>query len=420
MRLTHDFTVPADIDRAWEVLLDIELIAPCMPGAALETVDGDDFTGTVKVRLGPIGLTYKGKASFIEKDAAGRRAVIDAQGKDARGNGTAKAIITATLTSQGSGTAVNVVTDLNITGKPAQFGRGVMVDVGNKLIGQFADCLAGKLSEPAAGALPEPATGALSEPATGALPEPAAGPLDPGELDATELEIAEQQLGAVEFDNVERLGIDEPGIAETGLAELRTAPSVMPDSAVAGPGLASASADGQDQAIEPAAAAEAAPPAQRLSDAAAAAKPTGRPVRPDTGPTLAQPPAHRPAVADVEPIDLLGSAGPAIAKRLAPVAAGALLLALLFLLRRHRRTASRSAQRQAAAERRAAVQRWAAVDRRGSAERRAAAERRGSVEQRQLDRHVLWLGRVLGQPAKPAPGRSAVLGRPRRSRRRGD
>src|ERR1700712_4561918 len=148
MQLKHNFTVPADIDQAWEVLLDIERIAPCMPGAAIETVDGDDFTGTVKVRLGPIGLTYRGKASFAEKAVAGHRAVIDAQGKDARGNGTAKAIITATLTSQGSGRAVSVVTDLNITGKPAQFGRGVMADVGNKLIGQFADCLAGKLSGP--------------------------------------------------------------------------------------------------------------------------------------------------------------------------------------------------------------------------------------------------------------------------------
>src|SRR6185437_11945001 len=106
-------------------------------------VDGDDFTGSVKVKLGPIGLTYKGKASFIEKDEKAHRAVLDAQGRDARGNGTAAAKVTATLTEEGDSTRVDVVTDLNITGKPAQFGRGVMVDVGNKLIGQFADCLAG-------------------------------------------------------------------------------------------------------------------------------------------------------------------------------------------------------------------------------------------------------------------------------------
>jgi carbon monoxide dehydrogenase subunit G len=125
-----------------------------MPGAALDTVDGDEFTGSVKVRLGPIGLTYKGRARFIEKDEVAHRVVIDAQGKDARGNGTATAKVTAVLHPQESGTLVEVSTELAITGKPAQFGRGVMADVGNKLIGQFADCLAGKLAEvdePAAG-----------------------------------------------------------------------------------------------------------------------------------------------------------------------------------------------------------------------------------------------------------------------------
>ena len=147
MELQHSFSVPVDVDRAWAVLVDIEQVAPCMPGAALDTVDGDEFTGSVKVRLGPIGLTYKGKARFVEKDEAAHRAVIDAQGKDARGNGTASATVTATLHPQDDGTRVEVNTDLAITGKPAQFGRGVMVDVGNKLIGQFADCLAGKLAK---------------------------------------------------------------------------------------------------------------------------------------------------------------------------------------------------------------------------------------------------------------------------------
>ena len=147
MELQHSFSVPVDVDRAWAVLVDIEQVAPCMPGAALDTVDGDEFTGSVKVRLGPIGITYKGNARFVEKDEVAHRAVIDAQGKDARGNGTASAKVTATLHPQDDGTRVEVNTDLAITGKPAQFGRGVMVDVGNKLIGQFADCLAGKLAK---------------------------------------------------------------------------------------------------------------------------------------------------------------------------------------------------------------------------------------------------------------------------------
>ena len=147
MQLEHSFSVPVGVDHAWAVLLDIERIAPCMPGAALDTVDGDEFTGSVKVRLGPIGLTYKGQARFVEKDEVAHRAVIDARGKDARGNGTAAAKVTAVLHPQESGTHVEVSTELAITGKPAQFGRGVMADVGNKLIGQFANCLAGKLAE---------------------------------------------------------------------------------------------------------------------------------------------------------------------------------------------------------------------------------------------------------------------------------
>jgi carbon monoxide dehydrogenase subunit G len=132
-----------------------------MPGAAIDSVDGDDFTGTVKVKLGPIALTYKGKASFVEKDEAAHRAVIDARGRDARGNGTAAAKVTATLAAAGEATRVDVQTDLDITGKPAQFGRGVMVDVGNKLIGQFADNLAAQLAgknEPEPPAAAEPAT----------------------------------------------------------------------------------------------------------------------------------------------------------------------------------------------------------------------------------------------------------------------
>ena len=186
MELQHSFSVPVGVDQAWAVLVDIEQVAPCMPGAALDTVDGDEFTGSVKVRLGPIGLTYKGKARFVEKDEVAHRAVIDAQGKDARGNGTASATVTARLHPQDDGTLVEVNTDLAITGKPAQFGRGVMADVGNKLIGQFADCLAGKLAkadEPAAGpaaatpdSAPQPAAGQPASATT--APEAPEAPAD--------------------------------------------------------------------------------------------------------------------------------------------------------------------------------------------------------------------------------------------------
>lgn len=147
MRLEHSFSIPVPVEQAWPILLDIERIAPCMPGAAVNSVTGDEFTGSVKVKLGPINLTYKGEAKFTEKNDETHTAIIDARGRDSRGNGTAAAVITAALVGDGDNTTVNVATDLNITGKPAQFGRGVMADVGNKLIGQFADCLAGKLAQ---------------------------------------------------------------------------------------------------------------------------------------------------------------------------------------------------------------------------------------------------------------------------------
>jgi carbon monoxide dehydrogenase subunit G len=147
MKLEHQFTVPAAIDDAWQVLLDVERIAPCMPGAALTGVEGDEFTGTVKVKVGPIQVTYRGQAKFTEKNAAAHRVVIEASGKESRGAGTAAATITALLSPAGPDrTTVQVETDLNVTGKPAQFGRGVMADVGAKLVGQFADCLAEELA----------------------------------------------------------------------------------------------------------------------------------------------------------------------------------------------------------------------------------------------------------------------------------
>ena len=147
MQLEHSFVVPVGVDEAWKILLDLEQMAPCMPGASLDSVTGDEFTGTVKVRLGPIALTYKGVATFVEKDDERHRVVINAHGRDARGNGTARAQVTATLTAQADTTKVDVQTDLDVTGKPAQFGRGVIADVGSKLIGQFADNLAAQLVE---------------------------------------------------------------------------------------------------------------------------------------------------------------------------------------------------------------------------------------------------------------------------------
>jgi uncharacterized protein len=156
VELTHQFTVPASIADAWAAFNDLERIAPCFPGAALSSYDGKSFEGLVKVKLGPISLQYTGTGSFVERDEAAYRAVIEAKGKDKRGNGTAAATITATLSSAGdAATEVTVTTDLSITGKPAQFGRGVMQDVSDKLLAQFASCLETKLGEPASSATPD-------------------------------------------------------------------------------------------------------------------------------------------------------------------------------------------------------------------------------------------------------------------------
>jgi uncharacterized protein len=146
MQLQHSFSVPAGVDEVWRVLRDVERMVPCLPGAALDSVDGHEFTGSFRAKVGPISLTYKGKARIVDTNERAHRTVVEARGRDARGNGSAAAKVTARLVRQGSSTRVDLLTDLSITGKPAQFGRGVMVDVGNRLIAEFADCLAGQLS----------------------------------------------------------------------------------------------------------------------------------------------------------------------------------------------------------------------------------------------------------------------------------
>ena len=169
MQLQHQFMVPVPVAQAWDVLLDVERIAPCMPGATVESFDGETIVGRVKVKVGPIQVTYTGTARFTDKDEATRRAVIEASAKEARGSGTATATITAQLQDDGgSATNVTVTTDLAITGKPAQFGRGVMEEVGNKLLGRFADCLADTLGSDATGTSSEPAA---AEPAPAAAEE---------------------------------------------------------------------------------------------------------------------------------------------------------------------------------------------------------------------------------------------------------
>lgn len=151
MRLDHEFTIPVPVGAAWPVLLDIEQVGPCLPGATITDVDGTEFDGKVKVKVGPITVTYTGHASLVEVDEEARRAVIKAKGKEARGSGTANATVTAQLHAEGDHTRVAVHTNLTITGRPAQFGRGVLTEVGAKLLGKFAANLADHLAAGQAG-----------------------------------------------------------------------------------------------------------------------------------------------------------------------------------------------------------------------------------------------------------------------------
>nr|WP_218859974.1 SRPBCC family protein [Petropleomorpha daqingensis] len=296
VQLENSFTVPVPIDEAWRVLLDIERIAPCMPGAALDSVTGDDFTGRVKVKLGPINLTYQGKASFVEKDEAAHKAVIDARGKDQRGNGTAAAVVTAQLKPEGDATRVDVLTDLNITGRPAQFGRGVMTDVGNKLLGQFADKLAAQLG------------------AGESAPEPSA----PAKAAATAGGAVEEVAAAAEQAAPE--GPAKKAAAATKKAAASTTDRVTANSTV----------PAKSETPEKAA------PAKKAAPATPAAAAPSTPAAPATAPT-AVPSRPRP-VSEPEPIDLLEVAGGAAVARYAKPAAGlGLLLLLIFLVARRRR-----------------------------------------------------------------------------------
>ncbi|MEV4801833.1 SRPBCC family protein [Nonomuraea sp. NPDC049421] len=148
MRFEHEFTVPVPIEQAWAVLLDVERVAPCLPGATLDVFEGDEFTGRMKVKVGPITVTYRGSATFEDVDKDSYSLTIRASGKEARGSGTASATVKARMQPRDDSTLVTVETSFNVTGRPAQFGRGVMAEVGGKLIEKFAGNLAELLSEP--------------------------------------------------------------------------------------------------------------------------------------------------------------------------------------------------------------------------------------------------------------------------------
>ena len=152
MEIDNSFEVPLPPERAWATLMDIERIAPCMPGAELtEIVDERTFRGKVAVRLGPVALTFEGQAVFEEVDDDARTALVNARGSDAKGRGGAQARITFGLEPSGAGSTVNIHTDVQLSGSVAQYGRGVgmIQDLAGRIIGQFAENLAARIEEDA-------------------------------------------------------------------------------------------------------------------------------------------------------------------------------------------------------------------------------------------------------------------------------
>ncbi len=182
MQLENEFSVPAPVSEVWKTLLDVERIAPCMPGATVERVDGDEVAGRVRVKVGPVTASYAGTARFVTKDEAAHRFVLEGSGRETRGTGTASATVEVSMSEQDAVTRVRVVTSLEVTGKQAQFGRGVMADIAAKLTDQFASCLAERVRGPAPAAEPSTSPQAVSPqsaaPQDAAPHDAAAGSLD--------------------------------------------------------------------------------------------------------------------------------------------------------------------------------------------------------------------------------------------------
>lgn len=301
MELTHEFTVPASVEETWTALTDIEGVAGCFPGATVSSAEDDSFKGTVKVKLGPISLTYNGSGEFTGKDDAAHTMTLVAKGKDRRGNGTAGADVTASMEPDGDGTRVKVVTDLQITGKPAQFGRGVIQDVSDKLLGQFTDCLAKRLSGPA----PEPeaaAAAAAPESAAAAAPEAAAA--------------AGQDAGSASPSG----GDQDAGPASPSRADQDAGPASQPSGAAAAPSPA-ADQDAGPASVGAPAAEQVTPISSAPSAGAAASSAAGA--------------ASSSASSADEPLDLGATLLPILVKNYGKqLGAGFGVLVFLLLLRR--------------------------------------------------------------------------------------
>jgi carbon monoxide dehydrogenase subunit G len=377
MELEHSFTIPVPLEQAWQVLLDVQQIAPCMPGATVDSVDGDVIAGRIKVKVGPVTMTYAGTARFVQRDEHAHTVTLEASGKETRGAGTASATVRSTLQDEGGQTKVVVHTTMSVTGRPAQFGRGVMAEVSGRIIERFAANLAGLLagsSAPAAGMAASngsgPGASAASGPGAGsAAAASAAEPTADGAGDPATIE--ELQLPVRAYNSLRRVGIhtvdalsarteaDLLAIENLGPQSVREIKERLaglgrhlaePAAAGASPGTrtpagtGAAAGTGADGASADGAEADGAE-ADRVSadgaeaDGAAAGRATGNgaqagsrasdePGAAGTGPAAA-PRAARPP--DEDAIDLLSVAGFPVLKRALPVLGAVAVLVLVIL-----------------------------------------------------------------------------------------
>jgi len=352
MELEHSFSVPVPEERAWEVLLDVERVAPCMPGATLDSVNGDEIKGRIKVKVGPIQMTYAGTAKFTERDPAAHVITLEAAGKETRGAGTASATVRSKLEGEGDQTHVTVHTSLNVTGKPAQFGRGVLTEVGGRLIGIFADNLAAMLAaEQSSVAKASAASEAAAAPATTAATTVPAGSTPDEALPIDVLNLSSRAWSSLRQDGIQTLG-DLTRRTEQQLRAIENiGPASLADikSKLADRGLGLA--ESADKSPAPVAAVPVdvngsrpavgkhAGPAEMAADEDLAEVTPLRPARHESAgaPAQREPATWQPP--DNEAIDLLGVAGLPVLKRAVPAVAAfvAVLLVLLGLRRRRNR-----------------------------------------------------------------------------------
>ena len=344
MELEHSFTVPVPRHRAWDVLLDVERVAPCMPGATIDSVDGDEIRGRIKVKVGPINMTYAGTARFVERDKELGVVTLEASGKETRGAGTASASVRSVLEDGGHETHVKVLTTLNVTGKPAQFGRGVMNEVGGRLLGIFATNLAATLAADAGaqdGAAAVPASAANASAANASGAKATSNGAAPGSADAAGAAAgtsnaplaADESIHDLKLPGRATSSLHREGIATIGQLAAKSEDELLAIDGIGPASLVDIKSKLTERGLELGKPPAPAPsPAQPSAAAPAAAETPATPAVPHA--SAARQVAHQ---LEDDAINLLKVAGMPVLKPAIPVMAGVVVALLITLRRKARR-----------------------------------------------------------------------------------